>query len=67
MKFVKWCLVPRVLPHGSNVFANDWFKIRGCDETELHVGSVCRFGGSLPLVTTDADVARKPAEVNVEA
>ena len=40
--FVKWCLVPRVLPHGSDVLANDWFKIRGWDETELHVGSECR-------------------------
>ena len=42
--FVKWCLVPRVLPHGhgSDVLANDWFKIRGWDETGLHVGSECR-------------------------
>ena len=31
MKFVKWCLVPRVLPHGNDVFANEWFKIRRWD------------------------------------
>ena len=50
------------------MFANDGFKIRGCDETGLHVGSARRFGGSISmLVTADADVARKPAEVNVEA
>ena len=68
VKFVKWCLVPHVLPHDSDVFANDLFKIRGWDETGLHVSSVCRLGGSIgTLVTTDADVARKPAEVNVEA
>ena len=52
------------------MFANDGFKIRGWDETGLNVGSARRFGGSIyigTLVTTDADVARKPAEVNVEA
>ena len=44
------------------------FKIRGWDETGLHIGSACRFGGSIgTLVTKDADMARKPAEVNVEA
>ena len=47
------------------MFANDGFKIRGWDETGLHVGSACSFGGSIgTLVTSDADVARKPAEVN---
>ena len=41
---------------------------RGWDETGLHVGSARHFGGSIgTLVTADADVARKPAEVNVEA
>ena len=50
------------------MFANDGFIIRGWDETGLHVGSERRFGGSIDtLVTADADVARKPAEVNVEA
>ena len=57
------------------MFANDGFKIRGWDETGLHVGSACGFGGSIgTLFTTDADVAQKPAvwgltpaEVNVEA
>ena len=50
------------------MFANDGLKIRGWDETRLHVGSARHFGGSIgTLVTTDADVARKPAEVNVEA
>ena len=50
------------------MFANDWFKIRGWDETGLHVSFACRFAGSIGmLVTADADVARKPAEVNVEA
>ena len=50
------------------MFANDGFKIRGWDEIGLHVGSPCRFGGSIgTLITLDADVARKPAEVNVEA
>ena len=43
------------------MFANDGFKIRGWDETGLHVGSIST------LVTSNADVARKPAEVNVEA
>ena len=53
---------------GGDVFANDGFKIRGWDETGLQVGSVRRFGSSIgTLVTADADVARKPAEVNVEA
>ena len=48
------------------MFANDGFKIRGRDETGLHVGSVCRFGGSIgTLITKDADMARKPAEVSV--
>ena len=61
-------LVPRALPHGGDVFENDGFKMRGWDETGLHVGSVRRFGSSIgTLVTADADVARKPAEVNVEA
>ena len=37
-------------------------------ETGLNVGSARRFGGSIgTLITTDADVARKPAEVNVKA
>ena len=50
------------------MFANDGFEIRGWDETGLHVGSVCHFGGSIgTLVTVDADVAQKPAEVNDEA
>ena len=50
------------------MFANDGFKIREWDETGLHVGSACGFGGSIgTLVTKDADVAWKPAEVNVEA
>ena len=50
------------------MFANDGFKIRGWDETGLHVGSAHRFGGSIgTLITADADVAWKPAEVNVEA
>ena len=50
------------------MFANDGFKIRGWDETGLHVGSACCFGSSIgTLVSADADVARKPAEVNVEA
>ena len=45
------------------MFANDGFKIRGRDETGLHVGSARRFGGSIgTLVTKDADMARKPAE-----
>ena len=49
------------------MFANDGFKIRGWDETGLHVGSARRFGGSIgTLVTKDADMARKPAEVNVQ-
>ena len=40
------------------MFANDGFKIRGWDETGLHVGSACRFGSSIgTLVTADADVA----------
>ena len=29
------------------MFANNGFKIRGWDETGLHVGSVRRFGGSM--------------------
>ena len=59
-------LLPRVLPHGSDVFVNDGVKIRGWDETGLHVGSACHFGGSIgTLVTADADVARQPAEVLV--
>ena len=34
----------------------------------LHVGSARRFGGSIgTLVTKDADMARKPAQVNVKA
>ena len=38
------------------MFANDGFKIRGWDETGLHVGSACRFGSSIgTLVTADAD------------
>ena len=50
------------------MFANDGFNIRGWDETGLHVGSAHRFGGSIgTLVTAAADVARKPAEVNVGA
>ena len=50
------------------MFANDGFKIRGWDETGLHVGCACGFGSSIDtLVTSDADMARKPAEVNVEA
>ena len=50
------------------MFVNDGFKIRGWDETGLHVGSARHFGGSIgTLVTTDADMAQKPAEVNVEA
>ena len=50
------------------MFGNDGFKIRGWDETGLHVRSARRFGGSIgTLVTLDADVARKPAEANVEA
>ena len=37
------------------MFANDGFKIRGWDETGLHVGSARRFGGSIgTLVTKDA-------------
>ena len=48
------------------MFANDGFKIRGWDETGLHVGSACRFGSSIGTLVT-LDVARKPAEVNVEA
>ena len=71
MRFREVCLVvtrPSALPHGGDVFANDGFKIRGWDETGLHVGSARRFGSSIgTLVTADADVARKPAEVNVEA
>ena len=35
------------------MFANDGFKIRGWDETGLHVGSARRFG---TLVTKDADI-----------
>ena len=50
------------------MFANVRYKIRGWDETGLHVGSVCCFGGSIgTLLTADADVAGQPAEVNVEA
>ena len=64
-------LTPHVnkhMAHGGDVFANDGFEIRGWDETGLHVGSARRFGGSIgTLVTKDADMARKPAEVNVEA
>ena len=49
----------------GDMFANKGFKIRG---TGLHDGSARRFGGSIgTLVTSDADVARQPAEVNVEA
>ena len=29
------------------MFANNGFKIRGWDETGLHVGSACQFGGSI--------------------
>ena len=52
------------------MFANDGFKIRGWDETGLHVGSARRFGGSIgTLVTKDADMARKsanrPFKINV--
>ena len=40
----------------------------GIYETGQHVGSARRFGGPIgTLVTKDADMARKPAEVNVEA
>ena len=43
------------------------FKIRGWGETGLHVGSAYCLGGSIgTLVSGDADVARQPAEVNVE-
>ena len=50
------------------MFANDGFKIRGWDETGLHVGSARHFGGSIgTLVTADAHMAWKPGEVNVEA
>ena len=50
------------------MFVNDGFKIRGWDETGLHVSSARHFGGSIGTpVTTDANMARKPAEVNVEA
>ena len=50
------------------MFANVGVKIRGWDETGLHVVSARRFGGSIgTLGTSDADVARKPAKVNVEA
>ena len=60
------CLV--VTRPTCDVFTNDGFKIRGWDETRLHVGSARRFGGSIStLVTSDAGMARKPAEVNVEA
>ena len=42
------------------MFANDGFKIRGWDETGLHVGSARRFGGSIgTLVTKDADMASR--------
>ena len=52
----------RALPYGGDVFANNGFKIRGWDETGLHVGSARHFGGSIgTLVTADADMARKPA------
>ena len=72
MRFHEVCLVvtrPTCSAiYGGDVFANDGFKIRGWDETGLHVGSARRFGGSIgTLVTKDADMARKPAEVNVEA
>ena len=41
------------------MFANDGFKIRGWDETGLHVGSACRFGGSIgTLVTKDPEASR---------
>ena len=50
------------------MFVNDGFKIRGWDETGLHVGSARRFGGSIgTLITADAHMAQKPAEVNVAA
>ena len=50
------------------MFANDGFKIRGWDETGLHVGSARHFGSSIgTLVTADAHMAWKPGEVNVEA
>ena len=65
MGAIWWSLFSGDLPHGTDVFANDGFKIRGWDETGLHVGSARRFGGSIGmLVTKDADMARKPAEVN---
>ena len=44
------------------MFATDGFKIRGWDETGLHVSSARRVGGPIgTLVTSDADVAREPA------
>ena len=63
VQFVEWCLVPCVLSHGSDVFLSH-------PEDEVRQGcmSVLRAVDSSigSLVTRDADVARQPAEVNVE-
>ena len=67
VKFLKWCLIPCVLPQGSDVFVDVRFKIQGWGYTGPHVGSARCFGSSIgTLVTRDADVARQPAELNVE-
>ena len=58
-----------VLSHGrpSDLFVDVRFKFQEWDETGLHVGSACYFGSSIgSLVNRDADVARKPPEINVE-
>ena len=60
MKFVEWCLVPHILPYGSDVFVNVRFKIRGSGETWLHLGSVCSFGSSIgSLVTRNESLDRE--------
>ena len=58
-----------VLSHGrpSDLFVDVRFKFQEWGETGLHVGSACYFGSSISsLVNRDADVARKPPEINVE-
>ena len=66
MKFVVACFILRALPYDSDVFVVR-SEIQGWGETGLHVCSACCVGGFIStLVTRDADMARQPAEVNVE-
>ena len=58
MKIVSWCLVPCVLPYGSDVLVDVRFKIRGWGEKGLHVVSACCYGSYVgTLLTWDANVA----------